>query len=94
MPLKSQIDFCACGKWSVRKPPPFFLREEAVEAPQAVRLGADVEQVDHQQVAGLGALHADRAGQEVHGRQVDVAHVVGAVVVLDEAAGPVDRSRR
>jgi hypothetical protein len=66
-----------------------LLREEAVEAPQAVVLGADVEQVHHQQVAGLGAFHADRAAEVVHGGEVDVAHVVGGVVVLDEAAGPV-----
>jgi hypothetical protein len=38
-----------------------LLREEAVEAPQAVGLGANVEQVDDEQVARLGALHADRA---------------------------------
>src|SRR5882672_3033661 len=66
-----------------------LLGEEAVEAPEAFLHRADVEQIDHQQVAGLGALDADRAGQEVHDRQVDVAHVVGGIVVLDEAAGPV-----
>jgi hypothetical protein len=63
--------------------------EKAVEAPQAVGLGADVQQVHHQQVPGLGALHAHGAGQEVHGGQVHVADVVGAVVVLDRASGPV-----
>ena len=66
-----------------------LLGEEAVEAPQALLQRADVEQVDHQEIAGLGALDADRAGQEVHDRQIDVAHVVGGIVVLDEAAGPV-----
>ena len=66
-----------------------LLGEEAVEAPEALLQRTDVEQVDHQQVAGLGALDADRAGQEVHDRQVDVAHVVGGIIVLDEAAGPV-----
>lgn len=66
-----------------------LLGEEAVEAPQAFLERADVEQVDDQQIARLGALDADRTGQEVHDRQVDVAHVVGGVVVLDEAAGPV-----
>ena len=66
-----------------------LLGEEAVEAPQALLQRTDVEQVDHQQIAGLGALDADRAGQEVHDRQIDVAHVVGGIVVLDEAAGPV-----
>ena len=66
-----------------------LLGEKAVEAPEALLQGTDVEQVDHEQIAGLGALDADRAGQEVHDRQVDVAHVVGRIIVLDEAAGPV-----
>src|ERR1700682_455401 len=72
-----------------QEPAAVLLGEEAVEAPQAFLHRADVEQIDHQQVAGLRALAADRAGQEVHDRQIDVAHVVGGVVVLDEAAGPV-----
>lgn len=66
-----------------------LLGEEAVEAPQALLERTDVEQVDDEEVAGLGALDADRSGEEVHDRQVDVAHVVGRIVVLDEAAGPV-----
>jgi len=61
MPWKSQMDFCAWGKWSVRKPPPFFLLKKPLKP---------------QRLSSLA-------------RQVDVAHVVGAVVVLDEAAGPV-----
>jgi|GEM_PF-7062047 len=67
-----------------------LLGEEAVEAPQALLQRTDVEQVDDEQIAGLGALDADRAGQEVHDREIDVAHVIGRVVVLDEAASPVD----
>ncbi|MNY65499.1 hypothetical protein D3C86_2027730 [compost metagenome] len=31
MPLKSQIDFCASGKWSVRKPPPFFFEKKPLK---------------------------------------------------------------
>jgi hypothetical protein len=27
----SQIDFCASGKWSVRKPPPFFLEKKPLK---------------------------------------------------------------
>ena len=56
-----------------------LLGEEAVESPQALLQRTDIEQVDHQEIAGLGALDADRAGQEVHDRQVDVAHVVGGI---------------
>ena len=88
MPWKSQIDFCACGKWSVRKPPPFCLEKKPLK-PHWLSGGADVEQVDHQQVAGLDAAHAYRPRKEMDDGQVDVAHVVGRLVVLDEAAGPV-----
>jgi len=42
-----------------------------------------------QEVAGLGTFDAHRAGEVMHGRQVDVPHVIGTVVVLDEATGPV-----
>ena len=66
-----------------------LLGEEAVKAPQAFLQRTDVEQIHHQQIAGLGALDADRPRQKVHDRQIDVAHVVGGIVVLDEAAGPV-----
>src|SRR6202011_676527 len=30
-PEISQIDFCASGKWSVRKPPPFFLEKNPLK---------------------------------------------------------------
>ncbi len=66
-----------------------LLREEAVETPHALLQGTDIEQVDDQKIAGLGPLHTDRAGEEVHDRQIDVAHIVRGIVVLDEAAGPV-----
>ena len=66
-----------------------LLGEETVEAPLRLGLGADVEQVNHQQVAGLGTMHTDRAGEVVHGGEVNVAHVAGVVVVLDRAGGPV-----
>jgi len=49
----------------------------------------DIEQIDHQEIAGLGALYADRAGEKMHDRQIDIAHVIGGIVVLNEAAGPV-----
>ena len=67
-----------------------LLREEAVEAPQAVGQRADVEQVHHQQVAGFHAFDPDRSAEEMHGRQVDVTDIVGRIVVLDVATGPVE----
>ncbi len=62
---------------------------EAVEAPLAVAKGTDVEDVDHQQVAGLGPFDAHRTRQKVHLGKVHIAHVLGAVVVVDLASGPV-----
>ena len=49
---------------------------------------ADVEDVDDQQVSGLGALDPDRAGEHVHRRQRRVADVVGGVVVVDRPVEP------
>src|ERR1700691_1645708 len=66
-----------------------LLREETVEAPKALRQRADVKQVDDQKIAGLGAFDTDRPGQEMYDRQIDVAHIVRRIVVLDEASGPV-----
>src|ERR1700722_3359736 len=66
-----------------------LFREEAVETPETFLLRTDIEQIDHQEVAGLRAFDTDRTGEEMHDRQVDVAHVIGGIVVLDEAAGPI-----
>ncbi len=38
-----------------------LLGEKAVEAPQALRQRTDIEEVDHQEIAGLGAGHPDGA---------------------------------
>ncbi len=81
--------FLRTGEVIGEKAPAVLPREEAVEAPLGVGLGANVEQVHHQQVAGLGAVHTHRAGQVMHGGQVHIAHVAGVVVVLDRAGGPV-----
>ncbi len=40
--------------------------EEAVESPQAVRQRTNIEQIDDQQIARLGALDLDRTGEEVN----------------------------
>lgn len=66
-----------------------LLGEKSVEAPLALGFRADVEQIDDEEIAGLRALHADRPRQEMDDRQIDVAHIGGVVVVLDEAAGPI-----
>src|SRR5690606_1336112 len=66
-----------------------LLGKQTAEAPLAVLEGADVENVDPHEIAGPGAIHTNRAAQVVDLGQVHVAHVVGAVVVADLAAGPV-----
>ena len=66
-----------------------LLREKSVEPPRIVRKRTDVEEVDHQKVARLRTLDADRTAEEMHDAEVDVAHVSGRFIVLDEPAGPV-----
>ena len=63
--------------------------KESVEAPRALRENADVENIDDQKVARLGAMHTDRSGEKVNDAEIDIADIVGGIVVLDEAAGPV-----
>ena len=48
----------------------------------------EVEDVDDQQVPGLGPLDRDRPAQHVRHVEVHVAHVVGRVVVDDLVVGP------
>src|SRR5579871_1285319 len=69
--------------------PAVLLGEEAVEAPHALFHRPDIQEVDDQKIAGLRPLDADRTREEVHDRQIDIAHVVGRIVVLDEPACPV-----
>jgi hypothetical protein len=89
VPWMSQIDFCACGKCSVRNPPPFFFEKKPLNPHEFCGKYADVEDIDYQEIARLGTVDADRAAEEMHDAQVDVAHVGRGLVVLDEASGPV-----
>ena len=50
--------------------------------------GAEVEDVDHQQVARFGALDLDGPAEHVRHAEVHVAHVVGRVVVAQLRVGP------
>ncbi len=72
-----------------QEPAAVLLREEAVEAPGIVRECADIEEIHDQKIARFRTLDTNRAAEEMHDAQVDVAHVGSRVVVLDEAAGPV-----
>jgi hypothetical protein len=66
-----------------------LLGEKAVEAPVHLFLGADIEDVNLEQIARFGPFHTDRAGKVMYLFEFDVAHVGGIVVILDLAAGPV-----
>src|SRR5699024_1994553 len=71
------------------------LREDSGVSPPltaVIALGlwyrADIDDVDDQQVTGLGAFDGEGAGEHVVEIQVDIAHVVGRIVVADLAVGP------
>ena len=73
----------------VEKAAAIFQGEDAGEAPLRILEPADVVDVDHQQIAGLGPLDPERPAQIVHLGQVDIPDVIGRVVILDLPAGPV-----
>src|SRR6185437_10961646 len=50
--------------------------------------GAELKNVDYQQVARLGALDLDGPAQHVGDGEVDVPHVIGRVVVAQLGVGP------
>lgn len=80
------------GLWVdvVEKPATVFFGEDAGEAPGLVLKGLDVLDLDEQDVAWFGVFDLKGSAEVVDFSQVDVADVVGAVVVADLAAGPVD----
>ncbi len=67
-----------------------LLCEDAGEAPLKGSQDTDVEDIDHQEISRLGAMHADGPAQIVDLRQVDHLDVGGVVVVLDLPSRPVD----
>jgi hypothetical protein len=58
------------------------------DRPALLRHGSKLEDVDDEQIAGLGALDGDRAAQGMDDRHVEVADVLGRVVVVDRAVEP------
>lgn len=65
-----------------------LLVKDTGESPRSVLEGLHVHDLDQQDVAWLGAFDLEGPGEVVDLCQVDVAHVVCTVVVLDLAAGP------
>jgi hypothetical protein len=64
-------------------------RENAGKAPGRVRQRPQIEQIDHQQVARFRPFDPERPAEIMDLGQVDIADIVGAVVVPDLPAGPV-----
>ncbi|KAH9841297.1 Thromboxane-A synthase, partial [Teratosphaeria destructans] len=74
----------------VEETPSVLLAEDPGEAPRLIFQGLYVLDLDQQDIAGLGGLDVEGTGQVMDAGEVDIAHVVGGVIVLDLAASPVD----
>lgn len=66
------------------------LVEDPRKPPRPLLKRLDVHNLHQEHVARLRALDVKRPRQVVHAGEVDVLDVVGAVVVFDLAAGPVE----
>ena len=66
-----------------------FLGEDARETPLITLQSADIKNVDHQDVSGLGPIDPDWPTKDMDDLQIDIFNVCGVVVVLDLAIGPV-----
>src|SRR6185437_2261688 len=64
-------------------------RKNAGEAPRRCRQIADIEEIDDQQIARLRAFTTERPAKIMNLGEIDIAHIVCAVIVFDLAAGPV-----
>ena len=67
-----------------------LFRKDTSEAPRRVLERLHILDVHNQNIAWLGCLDLKGSSQVMNLAQVDVADVVGRVVVFDLAAGPVD----
>ena len=79
------------GLWEVvgEKAAAIFLGEDTGKSPFVAPQRTHIQDVDHQDVAGLGTIHPDRPAQHVNHLQVHIGDVLGVVVVLDLAIRPV-----
>lgn len=77
------------GVYLVQKAAAVVLVEDAGEAPWVVLEGLNVLDLHEKNVARLCCLDFKGTRQIVDLGQVDVLHVVGAVIVLDLASSPV-----
>ena len=66
-----------------------FAGEQTGKSPLGIFERTDIQDIDHQQIAGFDAFHTDRAGQVVNLGEIHIAHVIGGIVVGDLRTGPV-----
>lgn len=64
--------------------------EDSGKPPWVVLEWLNILDLDEQDIAGLSSLDLEWAGKIVDLRQVDILHIVRAIVVLDLAACPVE----
>ena len=78
------------GVYLIQKPSTIALVEDTCEAPWLLLERLDVLDLDHKNVPRLCCLDLERAREIMDLSQIDVLHVIGAVVVFDLATSPVD----
>ena len=64
--------------------------EDAGKPPWLLLEWLDVLNLNEEHIAWLGRLYLKWAGQIMDPSQVDILHIVGAVIVLDLAACPIE----
>lgn len=78
----------------IQKPTTVLFGENTREPPRLVLERLDVHDLDQQDVARLGAFDLKGPTEVVHLGEVYILDVVGRVVVLDLASGPVASSSK
>lgn len=74
----------------IQEAPAIFWVEDPSKPPGAVLERLHIHYFDEQEVAGLSALDLERARQVVDPGQVDVADIVGTVVISYLSASPIE----
>lgn len=73
----------------VEETPAVVLVEYSGEAPGLFLEGLNVLNLDDKDVSWFGCIDFERTGQIVYLGEIDIPHVIGAVIVADLPAGPV-----
>jgi hypothetical protein len=74
----------------LKEPSTVVAIKDSRETPWCVFKRLDIRDVDHQQIPWFGALNLEWTGQVMNLAQVYRAYILGAIVVANLTAGPVD----